>query len=687
MFLPKLRVRLFLLVMGVALIWAAFTQHVWEDYYITYRASKNLATGEGLVFTPGQRVHSFTSPLGVLLPAVASLLTGNSSDTVALWIFRLMAAAALAGAVVLLTDVFRNAGLAGRWAVVLPAVLVLTDAKIVDYTINGMETPFLLLFMAWTLRLLSAPGPLAWGRLGLAWGGLMWTRPDAFIYIGALGMGALLFRPVTASWRERLGRIGDFLRAGGVMAAVYLPWLLWAGWYYGTPVPHTITAKGLFMPAFSLQSLGQWILSFPVKLWTDSSLLAGTFMPAYARATGWPEWANLAAALLALVAALLWLLPWLRWEARTASLGVLAGQFYLYSCVGIAIPWYMPAVTFLALTALGISLGQLAAYARWRGLVMGMSVVFVAGAALLTVAVAWQLRCQQRLVETGNRRVIGEWLRSQAASPQDTVFLEPLGYIGFFSNLKMLDYPGLGSPEVVAARGRATSHSYAYCWPELIMDLQPDWLVLRPQERETMQHRDPELLDFFYEHVRDFDVRTEVAAVRFLPGRDYLSYDACFEVYRRRAGLPWGVSLRRIRQADLTRRDSWGEPAYDSGMNLLAHAPSIVEFPVLSGARWLSGGLGLFEGAYHDSDGVDFSIVHVDGDGVRTVLHRRSLHPALDAGDRGPQSFRVELPARADGHVELRVEPGPYDDNAFDWTYWTELMLETPQDWHPPRRR
>ena len=85
--------------MVIALGWAAFTQHVWEDYYITYRASKNLATGEGLTFTAGERVHSFTSPLGVLLPAVASLMTGNSSDTGTLWIFRVMAAAALAGAV------------------------------------------------------------------------------------------------------------------------------------------------------------------------------------------------------------------------------------------------------------------------------------------------------------------------------------------------------------------------------------------------------------------------------------------------------------------------------------------------------------------------------------------------------------------------------------------------------------
>jgi hypothetical protein len=48
----------------VALVFAIYTQHVWEDYWITFRCSRNLATGNGLVYTPGERLHSFTSPLG-----------------------------------------------------------------------------------------------------------------------------------------------------------------------------------------------------------------------------------------------------------------------------------------------------------------------------------------------------------------------------------------------------------------------------------------------------------------------------------------------------------------------------------------------------------------------------------------------------------------------------------------------
>jgi hypothetical protein len=137
-----------------------------------------------------------------------------------------------------------------------------------------------------------------------------------------------------------------------------------------------------------------------------------------------------------------------------------------------------------------------------------------------------------------------------------------------------------------------------------------------------------------------------------------------------------------IKEAQLTRREAWGQPAYDTLGKLLAHAPSRVEFAVTPGARALSGGFGLLEGAYANppnvTDGAAFTITHVSESGVRTVLLERSLRPAAEPAERGPQRFRVELPAGAAGHLELVTGPGQYGSNAFDWTYWTELMLETP---------
>src|SRR6185295_10437704 len=80
----------------IPLAFAAFTQHAWEDYFITLRCSRNLVEGNGLVFTPGERVHTFTSPLGVLVPALCKAITGANNEQATLWLFRLINASLLA---------------------------------------------------------------------------------------------------------------------------------------------------------------------------------------------------------------------------------------------------------------------------------------------------------------------------------------------------------------------------------------------------------------------------------------------------------------------------------------------------------------------------------------------------------------------------------------------------------------
>src|SRR5262249_16725265 len=93
---------IFVLACAVPLAFAVYTQHAWEDFYITFRASRNLATGEGLVFNVGDRLQTFTSPIQALLLALSSLLTGNGSDWAALWLYRTLSIPAFGLAVALL---------------------------------------------------------------------------------------------------------------------------------------------------------------------------------------------------------------------------------------------------------------------------------------------------------------------------------------------------------------------------------------------------------------------------------------------------------------------------------------------------------------------------------------------------------------------------------------------------------
>src|SRR2546421_11166672 len=93
------------------------TDHIWEDYFITFRHSQNLAEGHGLVYHVGERVHGFTSPLGTLLPALLYLMLGKGSYVPTLWLFRLLSVIAFAAGGLLVLKAFQEEdGARNRWA-------------------------------------------------------------------------------------------------------------------------------------------------------------------------------------------------------------------------------------------------------------------------------------------------------------------------------------------------------------------------------------------------------------------------------------------------------------------------------------------------------------------------------------------------------------------------------------------
>ena len=153
------------------------------------------------------------------------------------------------------------------------------------------------------------------------------------------------------------------------------------------------------------------------------------------------------------------------------------------------------------------------------GLVLIQGVLFVTG--------TLQLREQQRLIEWGLRAPLGRTLQA-AARPTDTVFLESLGYIGFYSNLAMRDTPGLCAPEVVALR-RAGTRSMG----GLVAALRPDWAVLRVSEYAAFTPEELAALKRDYRLWSVHDVRKEVNDIAWLPGRDFLLFDAYYSVWRR----------------------------------------------------------------------------------------------------------------------------------------------------------
>lgn len=584
----------------IALGFAMYTNHAWEDWYITYRASKNLALGHGLVFTIGQKVHSFTSPLGVLIPALLALVF--KSDDLVLWLFRIVSCSLLGLTAVYLLKAAKATKLS--WPATFFLLLMFgTNLKIIDFSINGMETALMMFFLSmsvYCLIILSSPHASVETKyidmndddnidsrfrgndnqknkaennkkslflsrlthknsiyLGLAWAGLMWTRPDSFIYIAATALGFLIFyfkidylvgarndktRIASLSARNDMPTIGykeynllkTLLKAGFIACILYLPWLIWAWYYYGSPIPHTIIAKGLIN--FSTLKITSIInfLFFPALATEISSKV---FMPAYySMGDGWPNFLAAITNIIFSLSCLYWLYNKGNKIGRAISLATWLAFFYLF-IIPYAYPWYFPSIALPSIIVLAFIIQDIwqskkntliTPYFQQIPAIFLLSFV-VSLSVFLAITGAYQLKIQQQIIEQGQRKQIGLWLKNHASSSNDTVFLECLGYIGFYSQLKMYDFPGLSSPEVLEARKLLHTNSFA----QLINYLTPNWLVLRPYEIEEITSEQPDLLKNHYQPVEIFDVAEKLNPHAKMLGIGYLKHDQSFTVFKK----------------------------------------------------------------------------------------------------------------------------------------------------------
>jgi hypothetical protein len=491
------------------------TGNIWEDFFITYRCSLNWAHGNGLVYEAGQRVHAFTSPLGVLVPGLLAKLAGTDDPIKVMALFRIVAVFALGVAWWIAAPRLRSGV-----ALAVAALFWGFDAKTAAFSTNGMETALLVLAVVSAWRALLDHRP---ALAGVALAAALWTRPDGFIYVGALAAAAWLIRGDT-SWKFK-----DWLVMAAVAAALYTPWFAWAWNYYGSPVPNTIIAKGGTLAKGEVIRL---VALYPWNYFFGHSAAHDAFLPPYFYLGNWPGWLQWYGRAMAVAVAAVAAWPRCPRPARVAGLAFCLGGIYL--TITTRAPWYFPGWTVLGYLALAG--GVETAFAEWRSRPRLRAIV-VSGAAVLIAfqlgvyaAVTLQLRAQQRIIEWGVRAPIGRSLALSARSSRETVFLEPLGYIGFYSNLSMRDTPGLCAPDVVALRRQGLTSMAS-----LVAALKTDWVVLRASDFASFAPSEKTAFDQDYFLVKLYDVRPVIAAETWLPGRDFLLFDSYFGVWRRRA--------------------------------------------------------------------------------------------------------------------------------------------------------
>lgn len=227
-----------------------------DDAFITFRYARNLLAGEGFVYNPGERVLGTTTPLYTLLMAALALPFGGEQAPFP-WLALGVNALADAAACLLLWQIGKRLG--SELAGIATSLVWAVAPYSVTFAIGGLETSlyvYLLTSAVWAYlnqrRLLT---PL-FTSLALL------TRPDALILVVPLVLDRL-FRGWFAKAGSPLVRL---LRSSSVVArndktredqkenglnwrevAVFvLPLIAWYGFawiYFGSPLPHSVTAK------------------------------------------------------------------------------------------------------------------------------------------------------------------------------------------------------------------------------------------------------------------------------------------------------------------------------------------------------------------------------------------------------------------------------------------------------------
>jgi hypothetical protein len=489
-----------------------------DDALITIKHAKNVADGIGLDHHLGEGpVHGFTSVLSVLVPLPGELI----ADGGGLLVIRLVSLAAFVATAIYAHRIARELGL-GPWPIAFVLAYLALDQNQIFYGMAGMESQIAVAVLLAGVYYVLVEDQV---RCGIALGLACLARPDFVLWVAPAYLFLFL--------RDR----GRALNSALISAAVVLPWLIFATLYYGSPVPNTISAKSQeFAPEWpSLFDVGGWarLAWDSVEAHTgDWTTLAPFLERNFVYETPLPrallEVIALAVLALALVGVVsTWRRPGMR--PAIAFVFLYVAYKFVFLTVGY-FEWYgVPILAVIVLLA-GVGLQRLAESRLPAALVPTVAgLLALAYAIHIPFTMPLENRVQEQ-IEDRVRLPLGRYL-GEVTRPGETIVTEPSGYVGFYTNATLLDYPGLTSPTVVEALGE---HPELASISGMTALLQPDWLVVRPNELELVTVFEPEARAD-YEVVRRFRVDEEDSSLDRW-GLFIHNADREFIVLRRREG-------------------------------------------------------------------------------------------------------------------------------------------------------
>ena len=459
--LPALVVVIAVLAVSLRLGLAVATQYTQEDFLITLRYAENIAQGHGFVYNSGERILGTTTPLYALLlagadwlglpaPIVGKALNILADGGLCLVVYRVLAWVKQ-----------ENAG-------VCVAFLVAVNPIQMRVAISGQESSLAALCGAsvWLL-FLQRRYIVAY----VAGAVLFLLRWDGLLLVAVLTLAILV--------RERRLPVRALLAFGLACA----PWLVFASWYFGSPIPVTLAAKTV---VYGWYFGSERFPELPRLLFR----LGGT--PLYAALT------------IAAVGA--WRLcrehrwafaPPVAWFALY-WIAFLSSRVWLFE-------WYLvpPLFVYEMLAGLGLAtLAERLGILRQCPLRCAAPLALAGLVGFLNVRDTLSYTRGLQGLEDHLRRPLGRWLRAHSR-PTDRIMLEPIGYIGYYSRLPVVDMIGLVTPSMLPCYDRKN----ACPWLLIADAYRPEWCILRPSEVAPMQRASQAAgrpWEKYYRHIKSF---------------------------------------------------------------------------------------------------------------------------------------------------------------------------------------
>ncbi len=414
-----------LLAMGARLSFALATGFVTDDAFITFRYAENLANGLGFVYNSGDRVLGTTSPLWTLLLAFG---VSAGLPVVAFALGLSIVASAVSAAI--LARIGQHSGL-GLFSLLPSLAYALWPRSILAET-AGMESSLFTMMVLISLWLHQKNATVA-STITASIASLV--RPEGVV-LALLLVGWTMYHDVKTAVKAAFAAIG-----------LCLPWLAFATWYFGSPIPSSIGGKLSLYGASAASDVWNRVayllaLHSPVGLALSMLFVIGTYIVLRGR-HGLQITAAFAVALI---------------------VGFAASPTHLFF-------WYLA-----PLQPVMLLIGCLAVLAFLQKHGTNDSRVASGFAALLIIAFGLfgnlspvRSAANQQGQQHAIHREIGEYLRGRVQG-HALVGAEDIGYIGYYSKCRILDRDGLISPEVQSFNASGNYRG-------VVETFRPVWLV------------------------------------------------------------------------------------------------------------------------------------------------------------------------------------------------------------------